>query len=117
MTREEFLNEYSKLEKNYGTQNFGRDRGVLLFNQIQDLPVSWLRQIVERILLENNPRFNFLEAVKSEKNAKLSVDRSSEVFAEISRRVESERGLENALKAFGAKSLLEAIQKKTNQCG
>ena len=113
----EFKKEISRLTEAFPQHFSSGTRIQLIFERIKDFEHSWLRKIVDRIILTNDPRFNFEEAARGERLAKKSLELTRDVIAAseaVSAQI-SENGLSEALKAFGVNSLTEAIFK--NQKG
>jgi hypothetical protein len=112
MTSAEFESQYKILAQTFGAQTFGPNRGALLFKYVSDLPAKWWVSIVERVILVNDPRFNFAEAAAGERRAVIGVRlqrETSEAHENLARNM-SDAGMENTLKQFNASSLWQAIE-------
>lgn len=111
MTFEEFSNQAARLSGEFPQHFNSKGRIQLIFERVKDFEESWLRKIVDRIILTNDPRFNFDEAARGERLSRKSSQLACDVIAAsdaLSDQI-SEKGLSEALKAFGAKSLTDAI--------
>lgn len=119
MELNEFVQEYGRLAQEFGDQQFGSGRGKLLYRYTSDLSHSWWRGIVDRMILEYNPKFNIAEAARSERNASTDVERTLKNNRELDKALTkcSEDGFYQAMKSFGAKSPTEAFLKTLKQKG
>lgn len=113
MTKQEFEKEYSRLEKAF-PQSFNiQERKDLFARTVGPLRAFWWRSLVDRMILEANPKFNILEAVRAEQNAEHSVKRTAELCRKVDAGLAhiSDQGALNAFKQFGAQSFAEAVLK------
>lgn len=114
MTLDQFKLEYDKLAKVY-PYDFGNEfKERAVFNYIKDLEKKWWAALVNRIILSSNPKLNIEEAAQGERRARKSLELTSGVLAMQDKLAEqiSENGLSEALKAFGANSLLDVLRQK-----
>lgn len=113
MTFEEFSNEYARLENDF-KKEFGSDqRKILIAERVLMLKHSWWKRLVDRIIIQNNPRLDIDEAARAERLSQASNDLVNDTNAAIKSFKEklSDGALDSFLKDFGANSLWDAIQK------
>jgi len=114
MTEVEFKKQVTRLIEVFPQHFSSPTKMQLIFERVKDFEESWFRKLVERIILANDPRFDFDGAARGERLARKSVA-DTEAMLKLSDSLSqhvSENGLEDALKQFGAKSLTEAIFKR-----
>lgn len=113
MTFAEFSKPYAELADAFGQQNFNPKRGTLLFKYVSDLPTYWWRGLVERMIIENNPKLNIAEAANSERKTANSAKRAQEESeaAQNLLRNASDASLKNMKQQYGSNSILELMQK------
>lgn len=115
MTKLEFFAEYQRLHRQFPDRfmidNPTKLRG--LFELWEPLPVHILKSAIDRVLKNNDPKFDLASVATSELRSRKSYEKS---LALIKIPVErTEEGLANALKEFNAKSLLEAVVKSRHK--
>lgn len=114
MNFEEFSAQISRLSGEFPQHFNSKGRVQLIFERVKDFEVAWLRKIVDRIILTNDPRFNFDDAARGERLSRKNTQLTQDVIAAsdaLSGQI-SEKGLSEALKAFGANSLLDVLNQK-----
>jgi hypothetical protein len=112
MTKNEFESEYKKLEELYPTLYQNKIRKELIANTVKDLSHSWFRSLVKRIILNPQMRLDIDEAARSERITFIQREKTKETINSLDKLKEqiSNKGYEESLKLFGAKSLSEAVK-------
>jgi hypothetical protein len=114
MLEKEFMIQANRLSEVFPQHFSSQQKLDLIFERVKDFEISWLRKVVDRIILSNDPRFDFDDATRAERIARNNVLLTKDLISaqeELSTKI-SDQGLSNALKNFGANSLLEAIKLK-----
>lgn len=114
MTQQEFTVSMARLVRVYGDKTFPEDRTRLIWDRVKDLDHSWLQKVVDRIILSNDPRFNFDEASRGERQAIRALKNTADMLAASDRLASfrTDDGLQKALDLFKVNSLMEAVFKK-----
>ena len=113
MTPAEFKKEYDKLVQVYPRDFESTFIEIAIGKYIMDLEPRWWATLVNRIILSRNPRLDIEDVARGERLARQKV-RDTNALIAMSEKMHkgiSEAGLDNALKSFGANSLLDAIKK------
>lgn len=109
MTKEQFLRQAARLnESKYSSDTFKST----LWHYCQTLDESDLAKIISKCLLSAEARFDFKSEIESVKRNRASIE--STRLATATGGACTDQGLEKAVSAFGASSLMEAIQKSKN---
>lgn len=80
---------------------------------VSDLSGKWWHALVSRIILSSNPRLDIEAASRGERLAKQNHELTLETLKASENIKMSDDGLDVVLKKLGAKSLLDAIEKKS----
>ena len=112
MTKEQFLKHYKRLLSVYSDQFSSDVRRDLIWKYISDLSEKWWSETVDVMIITNNPRLNVQEAAKVERSWSKAYDRTNETIEAYKALMEqaTEKGYQDALKSFGAKSLWDAVK-------
>lgn len=117
MTKIEFVTEYKRLLEEYPQQFSSKIRMELIERTVIELSAKWWANLVDRIIISNNPRLDVLEAARGETQALRSYRRTTDLLEALKRDSEhiSDEGLANFLKKLGANDLTQAIKLKFDQ--
>lgn len=113
MTKIEFLKEYKRLLEEYPQQFSSKTRMELIERTVIELPLKWWSNLVDRIIISNNPRLDILESARGETQALRSYRRTTDLLEALKRDSEhiSDEGLTNFLKKLGVDDLTQAVKK------
>jgi len=114
MTDYEFKTQMQRLSDAFPSHYSSQQRTKLIFERVKDLDLGWFRKLVDRIILTNDPRFNFDEASRGERLARKQINLTTDLIRAseaISEQI-TDQGFANALAEFGTNSLLDAVFKK-----
>lgn len=113
MTKQEFTQEWERLQKEFPAQFQSVTRKDLIAKHVISLEVGFWRALVDRMILSNNPRLDIEEAARSERlsrfNQRLAKDAIG-AYEVVSQKM-TEDGFRDALNKFGATSVWEAIER------
>jgi len=112
MTDKEFKKGISVLTETFGQDIFPVSRISIIWDAVKSLDAKWWLDEVNKAVLSSNSRHNFLDAISAEKRRRANERHADELKAwdEAKHRVMTDRGFKEALGAFKANSLLEAIE-------
>jgi hypothetical protein len=112
MTIYEFDYEYEKLEKAYPDIYAKKFRKEIIAGIVKDLDKSWFSALVKRIILNPYTRIDIDEAARSERLAKLQIQKSRDNSQALDfvRTMETNEGYKKAIAEFGATSASEALK-------
>ena len=113
MTIQDFKLWYDKLSDVYPHIFKNEHKEKAVWTYIKDLEGKWWKNIAERMMVSSNPRFDIEDAARGERLARAKHLSTKEIIQaqDAFYRNISTAGLDNALKALGVNSLLEAIEK------
>lgn len=113
MTKEEFTKPYNALAEHFGPNAYTLTRAKLLFALMQELPAMWWVALVNRMIRANDARFDIDGAARTEiahMRAHARREDESLAYRNFNRQL-SEKGYQETLGKFKAKSLWEAVEK------
>lgn len=112
MTKEEFWTEYKKLSNKYPGFYPPQDTIKLrvMFDMVKSFDHRWMVKNVSRIILQNNPVFDWKFAAAAEIKSRNSIARTDALLNRESET--SDNGLENALSKLGFNSLTDVLKRE-----
>lgn len=114
MTTQEFKAETKRLIEIFPQHFSSQTRVQLIFERVKDLDIGWFRKCVDRMIITNDPRFNFDDAARGERLARKQVELTNDIIRAQEALAEniSNQGLEKALAEVGASSLTDILRFK-----
>lgn len=116
MNIQEFNKQMDRLRSCFKDQ-FSSERVKLIWSRVHDLDIRWLEKVVTNAIMSGYGRVDFAEAAAHERARQRSLRLAEDVSKAHEKLKEniSDQGLDHALQAMGANSLLDAILTKNSR--
>lgn len=108
MTKSDFLKETQRLIDVFSSGQWPSHRIDTMWNSVQNLDHKWWKEQVDNAVLSADFRYNFLEAIRFEKNRRAMEQRADDL--KLHKHSASEEGFSKVLEMFKANSMSEALE-------
>lgn len=111
MTNDEFANQYKRLAECFPLKYGSKEKAQTIYKLIADMDSSWLVKATDRIIASPRGDGDLVEAAAIERRHLKSKRFADDLCASQEACKFSQHGLDEVLKKYKVKSLLEAINK------